>query len=135
MIITPYTVILLGIAVLTALLALPIGWGALALHRKMNLAVTGEERDAAENRASLLLLAGVTVLFVKLFVWPLYYAALQSCIPHVQGAMCIYGVMQARPALSAVSQILKPAVFFSSGAWLVLNHLSGRTGPPAPRWR
>lgn len=131
MIITPYTVILLGIAVLTALLALPIGWGALALYRKMNLAVSGEERDALESGASFLLLAGVTVLLVKLPAWPLFYAALQSCIPHVQGAMCIYGVTQARPALSAVSQILKPAVFFSSGAWLVLNHLSGRTGSPA----
>jgi len=131
MITTPYTVILLGIAVLTAFLALPIGWGALVLHRKMKSAISGEQRDAIENTVSLLLLASVTVLFVKLPVWPLFYAALQSCIPHVHGAMCIYGVTQAKPALSAVSQILKPVVFFFSGAWLVLHHLSEQTGSPA----
>jgi hypothetical protein len=131
MIIAPYTVILLGIAVLTAVLALPIGWGALVLRRKMGSAISGEERDAVENGVSLLLLASVTVLFVKLPAWPLFYAALQSCIPHVHGAMCIYGVMQAKPVLSTVSQILKPIVFFFSGSWLFIHYLSEQTGSPA----
>lgn len=131
MIITPYTVILLGIAALTAVLALPIGWSALVLHRRTKSALSGEQRDAVENKVALLLLASVVVLSMKLPVWPLFYTALQSCIPHVPGAMCIYGVTQAKPVLSAASQLLKPAVFFFCGAWLLLHHLGERTGSPA----
>jgi len=123
LILTTSTLILLFIAAVTGLLALPIGYLALKTYVQTGKTVTEEERDSLEDRSYLLLMIAAVVLAVKLGEWPLFYVTLQSVIPHIHGAMCIFGVMQARPVLSGVVQLLKPLVFFGIGGWLILRRL------------
>lgn len=117
------TLIHLFIAALTGLLALPIGYLALKTYAQTGTSVTEEERDQLADRSSLLLMIASVVLAVKLGEWPLFYVTLQSMIPHIHGAMCIFGVTQAQPLLSGAAQIMKPLVFFGVGGWLILRRL------------
>jgi hypothetical protein len=45
---------------------------------------------------------------------------LQSFIPDVPGAMCIFGTTQVRPVLIRSLEVLKPILFFLIGAWFIL---------------
>lgn len=123
-VLTPYTLILLFIAVLTAVLAAPIGVLSLKIYRQTGKSLSEEERDGIADRSQLLLLFAGIVLCIKLPAWPLFYLALHSLIPSVQGAMCIFGVAETKPLLSGVIQTLKPLVFFLIGTWLILHGAS-----------
>ncbi len=123
LILNTYTILFLFIAALTGLLAVPIGYLSLKTYLQTGNIVTEEERDTLVDRSYLLLLIASIVLAVKLGEWPLFYVALQNLIPHVHGAMCIFGVTQTQPILSDVVQVLKPFVFFGIGGWLILRRL------------
>lgn len=123
LILNTYTIGLLFIAALTGLLAVPIGFLSLKTYLQTGKTVTEEELDALADRSYLLLLIAAVVLSVKLFEWPLFYCTLHSLIPHIHGAMCIFGVAQAQPVLSGGVQVLKPLVFFLIGGWLLLHRL------------
>ena len=69
----------------------------------------------------------VVILFIKLLSWPFFYATLQSYVPSIHGAMCIFGVTRIQPNMTTIAQILKPLVFFAVGAWLLLNRLDRKT--------
>jgi len=98
-----------------------------------------------EERGSFLFLAASTLIGLSVISWPVLYLLLQSYVPAWEGVMCIYGVTQigkgsigpARflPVLLDALQLLKPALVFAGGAWLVLHLLNGRThsGPLAAR--
>jgi hypothetical protein len=85
------------------------------------------ERTQIEERSHLVLLVAVVVLGIRLFNWPLFYATLQSFIPEINGAMCIFGVTQVTPILTRISEIIKPIAFFLVGAWLLLHALDQST--------
>jgi hypothetical protein len=134
MILNAYTIIVLFIAALTGILALMLAVFSLREYRRFSMAGTGEERTATENRSYLLLLIATVILVVKLLSWPFFYVTLQSYVPHIQGAMCIFGVLQVDAGFSSFLQILKPVMFFLVGGWLLLNNLD-RTTETAPLFR
>ncbi|MEK6673610.1 MAG: hypothetical protein AABY42_09080 [Nitrospirota bacterium] len=127
MILNLFTIIMLFMAVLTAAISLPICCLSYMAYRKGRNPLSDHERTEIEDRSYLLMLVAVVVLFLKLLNWPFFYVTLQSYIPNIQGAMCIFGVTQAQPLMSGLAQIMKPVVFFSIGGWLFLNRLDRMT--------
>mgnify|MGYP001606008082 CR=1 FL=1 len=127
MILNAYTIVMLFIAILTGILAVPLGFFSFSIYKKWGSQLYDEEKNAIVNRAYLLLLMAVVILFIKLLSWPFFYATLQSYVPSIHGAMCIFGVTRIQPNMTTIAQILKPLVFFSIGAWLLLNRLDRKT--------
>jgi hypothetical protein len=122
--------------------ALRLGFGLLAVC----LAITAwranhrAAKDCSERlaeRSTLLALTACVLTGLSVVSWPVLYLLLQSYVPAWEGVMCIYGVTQigtgslgaARflPWLLSAMQLLKPALVFAGGAWLVLHLLNGRT--------
>ena len=60
---------------------------------------------------------------LRLLMVPLWFFTLQSMIPSVSGAMCLFGVHQMRSPVSWISTGLKILLPFFYGFWLVLNYL------------
>lgn len=111
-----------------------MGWAciySLRLTFRWRGASTVQERSGVEERSHLLLLVAVVVLGIRFFNWPLFYATLQSFVPDIQGAMCIFGVTRVKRIMTGVSEIFKPFTFFLTGAWLLVHMLDqkGRTSP------
>lgn len=127
MILNGYTVIMLFIALLTGVLALILLVLSLGVYRRWRVGLPEAQRSEMENRSYLLLVMAAVVLSVKLLSWPFLYVTLQSYIPYIRGAMCIFGVTQAQPSLSGVIQVLRPVVFFVIGGWFLLNRLDRGT--------
>ncbi len=134
MIVNAYSVSMLLIAILTGLLAMILGPLSFRVYQRWDGDLSGEERTAEENRSYLLLLIAIVILYIRLLTSPLFYATLQSYLPSVQGAMCIFGVTQLHPTLSGVAQVLKPLVLLLIGGWLLLNRLD-RTSETVPFFR
>jgi hypothetical protein len=134
MILNTYTTLFLFIAALTGLLAVPIWYLSLKTYLQTGKTITEEERDSLVDRSYLLFLIAAIILAVKLVDWPVFYVTLQSVIPHIHGAMCIFGVTQAQPVLSGIVQVLKPLIFFSIGGWLILRRL-GQAHESSPLFR
>jgi len=124
-------VLRLGLAVVLAVLALPV---CLAGRSR---AAQPARRTWLENRGYLLVLAAGSLAAISVLAWPLLYLVLESYIPHWPGVMCIYGVTQVGagtqgasrhlPHLLVALEALKPALVLVSGGWLVLHLLNGRT--------
>jgi hypothetical protein len=105
-------------------------WGGIlagALGLRWRRAATPEQRLEIENRSHLVLLVAVVVLGIRLLNWPLFYATLQSFVPDIDGAMCIFGVTQVKRILTGVAEVIKPVSFFLIGGWLLLHMLDRRT--------
>jgi hypothetical protein len=134
MIFNAFTIIIFFIALLTGILALILAAFSFRIYQRWGKSLSDQEKSTIENRSYLLLLIAVVILSVKLLSWPLFYVTLQSYIPNIQGAMCIFGVTQAQPHLSSIAQIFKPVVFFFIGGWLLLNALD-RTTERAPLFK
>ncbi len=90
-----------------------------------------EDQTLIEDQSYLLLSATFVILIVRLINWPLFYLTLQSFIPQVNGAMCIFGVTQVKGHLTNLLEFAKPLEFFLIGGWLILHHLdrATQTGP------
>lgn len=134
MIINAFAVIALFVALLTVLLSVLLAVSSVRIYMSWGDVRLMEERIAIENRSYLLLNIAVAVLFVRLLSWPFFYVTLQSFVPDVPGAMCIFGVTQVKPYLSSIVQIFKPSVSFAIGGWMLLNHLD-RTTETAPLFK
>lgn len=127
MILNVFSIIELFIAVLSIVL---MSWGgivAASTALRWMRSRTPEERNKAEDRSHLVLLVAVVVLGVRLANWPWFYAVLQSFVPEIEGAMCIFGVTQVQRTLTGISEALKPITFFLIGGWLALHSLDQRT--------
>src|SRR5262249_32174237 len=137
MILNGYAVLDGFLAILRFGLGLLVGFFALAARRTDRR--RGDETIASrqEERGTLLSLAAFALVGLVIVSWPVFYLLLQSYVPEWPGVMCIYGVTQigtgsvgtARflPDLLRAMQLLKPALMFAGGAWLVLHFLDGRT--------
>jgi hypothetical protein len=135
MIVNKYSVLSLFVEsvglVLAAGLAAAASWAALRIRRGQ-----GEiEASRAERRMHLATLVAVVSLTVLVLGWPLLYAMLNSFVPEIPGAMCIYGVTKIMPAMNAVVQASKPAMVFLLGGWVLLDALRRRSGTPPRRMR
>lgn len=127
MILNAFTIIEIFIGCLSFLL---MAWGgllALTLAVRWKRSSTPEERAAIEDRSHLVLLVAVVVLGIRLLNWPLFYATLQSFVPDIEGAMCIFGVTQVERTLTRLSELLKPFSFFVIGGWFSIHFLDQQT--------
>ncbi|MGD9031431.1 MAG: hypothetical protein PVJ69_14245 [Desulfobacteraceae bacterium] len=107
-----------------------MGWAgilSLSLALRWKRASTVEEKSEVEKRSHLVLLVAAVVLGIRLVNWPLFYATLQSFVPDIDGAMCIFGVTQVKRVLTGISEIIKPIAFFLVGAWLLIHILDQKT--------
>ncbi len=89
-------------------------WGAVRL---------GNDQDELEKNVYLIIsLVGLGFL-IRLILVPLWFFTLQSMIPSVPGAMCLFGVHQIGSPLAWIATGFKIFLPFAYGFWLVLNHL------------
>jgi hypothetical protein len=89
-----------------------------------------EQVGAVQDRVYLVFLLAFFLTGLNLASWPLLYMVLQSYVPEWPGVTCIYGVTRIGlgsdgisrhlPALLQTLQVLKPALVFLAGIWLVL---------------
>jgi len=119
------TMIFMG--VLSILLVLWGGISSLILYKKWGKPFLQEEKTLLEDRSYLVLLIIVILLMIRLINWPFFYATLQSFIPDIEGAMCMFGVTQVKPSLTRFLEFLKPITFFLIGGWLILHFLDRAT--------
>jgi hypothetical protein len=144
MIVNGYAILDGFLAVLRLTLGLSVVYFALAVFR-VRRAADAPHVQAREERGTLLFLASCTLIALSVASWPVLYLLLQSYVPAWEGVMCIYGVTQigkgsiglARflPDLLTALQLMKPALVFACGCWLVLHLLNKQssTGPLAGR--
>ena len=131
MILNALSITMIFIGALSVLLAIWGGISSLILYRKWKRPSGPEERTSLEDRSYLVFLIMVIVLLIRLINWPLFYVTLQSFISDIEGAMCIFGVTQAKPGLTRLLEFLKPIIFFLIGGWLIL-HLLDRSTKTSP---
>jgi hypothetical protein len=127
MILNVFSITQIFIGFLSLVLMVWAGILSLMLVLRWRGASTVEEKSEVEKRSHLVLLVGVVLLGIRLFNWPLFYATLQSFVPDIDGAMCIFGVTQVMRITTGVSEIIKPLSFFLIGAWLLIHTLDQRT--------
>jgi hypothetical protein len=121
------SITMIFIGALSILLAIWGGIFSLILYGRWGKPLTPEDKTSLEDRSYLVLLIMVITLIVRLINWPLFYATLQSFIPDIEGAMCIFGVTQVKPGLTHFLEFLKPINFFLIGGWLILHILDRAT--------
>ena len=119
MIVNKYSILSLFVCtlglVLAGALAATASWAARQIRR-----VRGElDASQAERSMHLATLIAVVCLVLLVIGWPLFYAMLDSFVPEIPGAMCIYGVTKVMPAMNALVQAATPALIFVLGAWLL----------------
>src|SRR4030042_7188901 len=127
MILNALSITLIFISALSVLLTIWGGISSFILYRGWGKPCTPEEKASLEDRSYLVLLIMVIVLMIRLINWPLFYGTLQSFIPDIEGAMCIFGVTQVKPGLTRFLEFLKPINFFLIGGWLILHVLDRAT--------
>jgi hypothetical protein len=123
MILNPFALMSLFVGTISLLLTTAAALSALHFHHQWKKSEGPDERARAENCIHLSLLLLFTAFLLRLATWPLFYILLQSLIPVVPGAMCIYGTTQVMPAFTAFLQVLKPAAFFLVGGFLLFYKL------------
>jgi hypothetical protein len=135
MIVNKYSVLLLFVdalsLVLAVVLAITASWAAGRIRRGRG------ELDAsrAEQSTHLATLVAMVCLAILVIGWPLLYAMLDSFVPEIPGAMCIYGVTKVMPVANALVQAARPVLVFLLGAWLLLESMRRQSGLPARRSR
>lgn len=90
-----------------------------------------EERHELEKGFYLTFSVVAVVLAIRLFLVPLYFWNLQSFVPLIPGAMCLWGVFNALPEATwglLFLKIILPAAYIS---WLLLARINSscRTNP------
>ncbi len=121
MVLNPFALTSIFIGSLSLLMMASAALSALCFYRQWTESEGADEKARAETRIHFSLLLLFTALLIRLVTWPLFYLLLQSLIPIVPGAMCIYGVTQVKPMFTAFLQILKPLTFFLAGGWLIFH--------------
>lgn len=119
MLLNPFALISLFVGAISLFLMAAAVFSALFFYRRLRGSEGADEKAQAENGIYLALLFLFTALLLRLVAWPLFYILLQSLIPLVPGAMCIFGVTQVKPIFVAFLQLLKPLAFFLIGGWLI----------------
>lgn len=127
MILNVFTIIELFIGLLTVVIMAWAGGLALVLGLRWRRSSTIQARALIEQKSQLVLLLAAIALGIRLLNWPFFYATLQSFVPDIEGAMCIFGVTQVERELTLIAELLKPISFFLIGAWLVIHLVDEKT--------
>lgn len=114
MIVTPAAIAYGCLSLLALLLS-----SALVVLTAQRLQAAGEKADRG-GALALALAIGYAVLVLRLLAWPALYLMLASYVGLVRGSMCVYGVTQAMPVVTAALQLAEPVAFVVSGATLAL---------------
>jgi hypothetical protein len=112
-----------ALAVLVALAAIAASARSAWRGRAAPELVGGEEA-----RLHLAFTLGQALVVAHLAAWPLLYAYLQSLVPLVPGAMCVFGVTREGGPLAVAIQLGAPAVVFTLGAWFVCYRVYREAG-------
>ncbi len=131
MIVNVFSMVSLFIEVLSLILIAWLVILSLHLARYWGRAQSLEERGLVEERSHLVLLVATIILGIRLANWFLFYAMLQSFVPDLEGAMCIFGVTQAQRWLTDIAELLKPIAFFVMGSWLLVHFLDQTSTSPS----
>ena len=83
-----------------------------------------EERHELEKNFYLTFSVVAVVLGIRLFLVPLYFWNMQSFVPLVPGAMCLWGVFNALPEVAWPSLFLKIALPAAYLSWLLLASIN-----------
>jgi hypothetical protein len=121
------------ISLLLAGLGLVLGLAAAAA--RIDVAIRPQRHGEGLYLVFLILL---TAFGLRLIAWPLWYVALAGAVPHVSGAMCIFGVTRLAPGWSTALEVVRPLLVLVLGGWLTLRLVHSRAerrqpGTPAPR--
>ena len=134
MIVNKYSILMLFMAGLGLAVASLMAGAALWTAWRIRSGRGERESSAAQRSVHLAALTAVICVVLLAIGWPLLYAMLNSFVPEVPGAMCIYGVTRVMPLASAVIQTAKPLLIFLLGAWLLLECVRRQSGRPPRRW-
>jgi hypothetical protein len=100
---------------------------ALDIYRKWDSG-DQEERYDLEKGAYLTSTAVIIALGIRVFMVPLFFGTMQGFIPSIPGAMCLWGVFNAIPALAWTDLFIKIALPVIYIGWLMVAHLNSKTG-------
>ena len=127
MIITTTVVIYL----LLTLLSLIVGAIALAMgidaSQQFNMGSPADQQYPLKKKADLCITLLMFGLYMRLALVPLWFLMLQSFMPSVPGAMCLFGVHLLKTPDSFIATALKLLLPLVYGFWLVLNAFERRS--------
>ncbi|HQU31361.1 MAG: hypothetical protein HRU72_08825 [Planctomycetia bacterium] len=131
MIINIYTLIMLFVAFLSLFLGGFLFYAAIKMLLGFKPAIPLEIKSTYEQKGYLVFLMACVILSVRMLAWPWFYFMLQSFVPEVPGAMCMFGVTQILPSTVTFLQIIKPISFFIMGGWLLCYYVD-KAVPTSP---
>lgn len=131
MIINIYTLIMLFVALVSLCLGGFLFYATLKMLLRFEPTAALETKSKFEQKGYLIFLLACVILSVRMLAWPWFYFMLQSFVPEVPGAMCMFGVTQILPSTVTFLQIIKPVSFFIMGGWLLCYYVDKST-PTAP---
>lgn len=131
MIVNIYTLIMLFVAFLSLFLGGFLFYAGLKILFHFESAMRLEAKNKFEQRGYLVFLLACVILSVRMLAWPWFYFMLQSFVPEVPGAMCMFGVTQILPFTIIFLQIIKPISFFIMGGWLLCYYVD-KAAPTSP---
>lgn len=131
MIINIYTLIMLFVAFLSLFLGGFLFYTTFKTLLHFEPSIPLETKGQFEQRGYLIFLLACVAIFVRMFAWPWFYFMLQSFVPEIPGAMCMFGVTQILPSTVIFLQIIKPVSFFIMGGWLLWYYVD-KSIPTAP---
>ena len=116
---------MLLLSILAAGLALFVLDRAFRIFRAWK-AADEEERYELEKEFYLTYTVVYIVLGIRLFAVPLYFWTMQTLVPTIPGAMCLWGVFNALPILCWSSLMWKFALPVLYSGWLILARINDR---------
>ncbi|MBW7899049.1 hypothetical protein B188_01430 [Candidatus Brocadiaceae bacterium B188] len=134
MIVNIYTLIMLFVAFLSLFLGIFLFYATIKMLLGFKSVVPLETKNTYEQAGYLVFLTACVILSVRMLAWPWFYFMLQSFVPEVPGAMCMFGVTQILPFTVTFLQIIKPISFFIMGGWLLCYYVD-KAVPTSPLLR
>lgn len=131
MIVNIYTLIMLFVAFVSLFLGGFLLYATIKSLLSFKAIVPLEAKSRFEQKGYLIFLTACVAIAIRMLAWPWFYFMLQSFVPEIPGAMCMFGVTQILPSTVTFLQIVKPIAFFIMGGWLLCYYVDTST-PTAP---
>lgn len=131
MIVNIYTLIMLFVAFVSLFLGGFLLYATIKSLLSFKAVVPLEAKSSFEQKGYLVFLIACVAIAIRMLAWPWFYIMLQSFVPEIPGAMCMFGVTQVLPSTVIFLQIIKPIAFFIMGGWLLCYYVDKST-PTTP---
>lgn len=131
MIVNIYTLIMLFVAFVSLFLGGFLLYATITDLLSFKTIVPLEAKSRFEQKGYLVFLIACVAMTIRMLAWPWFYIMLQSFVPEIPGAMCMFGVTQILPSTVIFLQIIKPFAFFIMGGWLLCYYVDKST-PTTP---